>query len=242
MLEIEFRRFQSVAVLELAGNIDIDAANFIEQIGWCLESGYPDILCDFENINLVDYAGLSVLTIAYKNVLNHKGRMKFANVPAHVRRTFWLVGLDRSFEIYEDEKSALRSFQDDKIISEIQKKQLRRRFKRLDLDIDVGFKSGSRQEQFNPGKILNLSAVGMLVFAEKIYPLGEVLDVRMSLLPKPGIVEVEVKVVWLVQKEIQPQIYPGMGLEFYDLDSQKQKKIVKFVERNLPLSSISECL
>lgn len=241
MLEIEFRRLQSVAVLDLVGNIDIDAANFIEQVGWCLGNGYLDILCNFENINLVDYAGLSVLTIAYKDVLNHKGRIKFMKVPAHVRKTFCLVGLDRAFEIYEDEEFALRNFQEDRIISEIQKKQLRRRFKRLDFDIDVEFKSSSCQEPFNSGKILNLSALGMLVFAKDIYPLGEIVDVRLSLLPKPGIVEAKAKVVWLVQKEIQPQIYPGMGLEFYDLDSQQQKKIVEFVERNLTLNSTSEC-
>jgi len=243
MLEIEFRRLHSVAILSLVGNIDIDAANFIEQIGWCLENEYLDILCDFENVNLVDYAGLSVLTIAYKNVLNHNARMKFVKVPAHVRKTLCLVCLDRVFEIYEDEDFALNSFKEDRIISEIQKKQLRRRFKRLDLDIDVHFRpSGRREEQFSPGKILNLSAVGMLVFSEQAYPLGEILDVRLALLPKPGVVELEAKVVWLVQKEIQPQIYPGMGMEFRNLDNQTQKKIVDFVERNLPLSSTSECL
>jgi hypothetical protein len=44
----------------------------------------------------------------------------------------------------------------------------------------------------------------------------------------------------LVQKELQPQIYPGMGLEFYNLDSHKQQEIVEFVDRNLPLSYTSE--
>jgi len=241
MLEIGFRRFDSIVILDLSGNIDIDSANLIEQVGWCLENGYKDILCNFENINLVDYAGLSVLTIAYKDVLNHNGSMKFVRVPAHVRKTFCLVGLDRLFELYEEEELALKGFQEDRIISEIQKKHLRRRFKRLDLDIDVEFKLDGSREKFSSGKILNLSAVGILVFAEKTYPLGEILNLRLPLLPKLGVVELNAKVVWLVQKELQPQIYPGMGLEFYNLDSQTQKKIVEFVERNLPLSSSAEC-
>ncbi len=241
MPEISFRRFNSIAILDLVGNIDIDSANFIEQAGWCLENGFKDILCNFENINLVDYAGLSVLTIAYKDVLNHKGSMKFLKVPAHLRKTFCLVGLDRLFELYEEEELALKSFQEDRVISEIQKKQLRRRFKRLDLGIDVEFRLGGSREKFSCGKVLNLSAVGILVFANKTYPLGEILNLRLTLLPQPGIVELNVKVVWLVQKELQPQIYPGMGLEFYNLDSQTQKKIVEFVERNLPLSSSAEC-
>ena len=47
MLEIAFRRVESVAVLDFTGNINIDSANLIEKIGWCLENGYPDILCNF---------------------------------------------------------------------------------------------------------------------------------------------------------------------------------------------------
>jgi stage II sporulation protein AA (anti-sigma F factor antagonist) len=236
MLEIDFRRFKAIAILDLSGSVDIDSANLIEMVAWCLGNGYKDILCNFENVNLLDYAGLSVMAIAYKDVLNHKGRLKLLNVPVHIRKTFCMVGLDRALEIYEDEDFALRSFEEDRIISEIQKKQLRRRFKRIDLDIDLEFKPCGKNEPFHHAKLLNLSAVGMLIFADKAYPLGEILDVRLSLLPKPGLLEAQAKVVWLVQKEIQPQIYPGMGLEFHNLDSSAQKKIVEFVDRNLPLS------
>jgi anti-sigma B factor antagonist len=236
MLDIDFRRVDAVAILDLAGSIDIDSANFIEMVGWCLINGYRDILCNFENVNLIDYAGLSVLAIANKDVVNHKGRIKFVNVPAHVRKLLCLVGLDTFFEIYEDEDLAIKCFEEDRAISEIKKMHLRRRFKRLPLSINIEFKGKSKDEEFNQGKVLNISAVGLLVFAEKSYPLGEMLDIKLTLLPKPGPIELDAKVVWLVQKELQPQIYPGMGLEFYNLDSLTQKKIIEFVERNLPLS------
>lgn len=236
MLEIEFKMNQGVAILDLTGSVDIDAANFIETVGWCLGKGYKDILCNFSDVNLVDYAGLSVLTIAYKDVVNHEGRLKFVNVPAHVEKIFCLVYLDRVFDIYADEEFAIKSFEEDRIISQIQKKPLRRRFKRLPLDIDIEFRTKTKNEQFYQGKVLNISAVGLLVFAEKTYPLGEILSIKLSLCPKPGLLELDAKVTWLVQKELQPQLYPGMGLEFYHLDSLMQKKIVEFVDRNLPLS------
>lgn len=236
MLEIAFRKIKSVAILDLSGNIDIDSSNFIEKVGWCLENGYEDILCNFENVNLVDYAGLSVVAIAYKNTFNHKGNIKFLSVPMHIRKIFCMVALDRVFEMYEDEELAIKSFKEDKIISEIQKKQLRRRFKRLFLDIGAEFKPKTKEENFHSGKVLNLSAVGLLIFTEKTYPLGEILRLKLALMPKPGWVELDAKVVWHVQKDIQPQIYPGMGLEFYKLDTQTQKKLVDFVERNLPLN------
>jgi len=242
MLEIDFRNIGSIAILDLSGSIDIDASILIEQVGWCLESGYIDIICNFENINLVDYAGLSVLSIAYKNTINHKGRMKFIRVPSHIRKTFCLVYLDRVFDLYEDEDAALRSLREDRVIEELKKKQLRRRFKRLDLDIDVEFRDKRKEEKFYHGKILNISAVGMLIFSEKSYPIGEILETKLKLAPRPGTLDLDARVVWLVQKELQPQIYPAMGLEFYNLDNPTQRKIIEFVERNLPLGTQSECL
>ncbi|HCD39221.1 MAG TPA: hypothetical protein DEQ77_11025, partial [Candidatus Omnitrophica bacterium] len=110
---------------------------------------------------------------------------------------------------------------------------------RLPIDIVVHFKSVAKEEKhFHKGKLLNLSAVGMLIFANKSCPLGEVLEVKLSLLPKPGVVDLKARVVWLVQKELQPEMYPAMGLEFYQLDSHTQKQIVDFVNRNLPSGCI----
>lgn len=147
--------------------------------------------------------------------------------------------LDKVFEMYEDEKTAVASFKEDKAIAEIQKKQLRRRFKRLPLDIEIEFRSITEGEKnFHKGKVLNLSAVGLLLFAHKTYPLGEILEIRLSLLPKPGVLELQAKVGWHVVKELMPHIYPGMGLEFYNLDSSVQRKIVEFVDRNLPSGCI----
>lgn len=238
MLEIGFRKCEKTAVLDLCGNVDIDAANFIEKIGWCLESGYTEILCDFADVQVVDYAGLSVLAIAFKNVVNHKARIKLLNVAMHIRKVFSLMCLDRVVEIYEDQELALNSFKEDKVIAEIQKKHLRRRFKRLPLDIKIGFKAQAKDENFHSGKVLNLSAVGLLMVCHKTYPLGEILDIKLSLLPKPGELELTAKVVWLVQKELQPELYPGLGLGFHNLDSLAQKGIVEFIERNLALDSV----
>lgn len=237
MLEIAIKECGSVIIMDLSGDVDINASIFVERVGWCLDSGYKDILCNFEGVNILDYSGLSVLTIAYKNILNNQGRIKFANVPAHIKKILALVCLDKVFEIYLDEESALKGFEEDRVISEIQKKHLRRRFKRLPLDIDIQFKSKS-EAKFHNGKVLNLSAVGLLVFTEeKAYPIGEILDIKISLLPLPGIIELVVEVVWLVEKEIQPQIFPGMGLSFYKIDSAMQEKIAEYVERNLSLDS-----
>ncbi|MDD4940700.1 MAG: anti-sigma factor antagonist [Candidatus Omnitrophica bacterium] len=236
MLEIKVRRVKVVVILELAGTIDIDSANLVERVGTIIQDGYRDIICDLADVNLIDYSGLSALALAYKNVANHKGRMAFINVPQHVAKTFNLVCLDKVFEIYPDEQTALKKLEMSISLTEIQKKQLRRRFKRLALDIDIRFRS-PRDKEFHHGKVLNLSAIGLLVFSKQTYHIGEILDVELSLAPVAPAVEIKAKVVWLVQKEIQPQLYPAMGLEFYHIDCATQEKILQFVERNMPLDS-----
>jgi anti-sigma B factor antagonist len=240
MLEVKFRRVNGAGVLDLSGSIDINSSSLVEKVGWALENGYKDLVCDFQDVEMVDYAGMSALALAVKNVINHGGRMKFASVALHIKKIFNLVCLDKVFELYDDLDTALKSFEDDKIISEIQKKQLRRRFKRLPLDIDIEFKS-KQEVSFTRGKVLNISGVGMLVFAEKVaYHLGEILDIKLTLRPAPGLLEIEAVVVWLVEKNIQPHIYPAMGLEFYHVDTLTQEKIVEFVERNLAMDTTNE--
>lgn len=236
MLEINMRRVNKVAVLDLSGDINIDSANLVEKVGWCLNNGYKSILCNCESVNLIDFTGLSALGLAFKNCANHGAAMKLARVPLHVRKKFELVCLDKVFEFYDDEKTALRSFDEDRIISEIQKKRLRRRFKRLPLDIGMEVKAGNEGD-WRKCKMLNLSAVGMLVYIEKPYPFGEILDVKIALKPVADSLLLQAKVVWLVDKKIQPQIYPGMGLEFYHLDQVMQEKVLEFVDRNLPMDS-----
>lgn len=240
-MDIVPRQKDNIIVLYLSGDININSANLIEAVGYYLENGITDILCDFTNINLVDYAGLSVLAIAYKDVMNHHGRMKFTNVPLHIRNIFSAVCLDKVFELYENEDVALNSFKEDKIIEEIRKKRLRRRFKRLPILIPAYFKlKGSLEDRLQDGKVYNLSAIGAYILCKKLYALGDILALTMKLMPKPGEVTLEARVIWLAQKELMPQLYPGMGVEFYNISPKIQEQVVQFVERNLPLESTAE--
>lgn len=233
-MNINIREKEGVAILDLEGNIDINASDFIETVGWVLVNKARDILCNFENVNLIDYVGVSVIAVAYKNVLNQKGRLKIYAVPSHVAKLFAIVGLDRVFDYYETEEEALKSFKEERTFSEILKKQLRRRFKRVPIQIPLEYKQKiSTQDNFWRGKVLNLSAIGAFAIAEKIFPIGELLTARMYLMPKPGVIEVDAKVVWVADEEIQPLESPAMGLEFYAIPAEMQEKIIGFVEKHL---------
>ncbi len=237
MLEIKVRQRNGVIVLDLGGRIDVDAANFIEAVGYFVHNAQTDILCNLEDIEYIDYMGVSVITVAYKEVINNEGRMKFVNVPTHLKGIFAITGLGEVFEIYASEDSALNSFKEDKIIEKIKQQKLRRRFKRLPVELKVRYRSKcSPDTAFLEGEVLDLSGVGAYIFGSNKFPLGEILVLRMRLMPKQSELEVEAKVVWLSDKQIQPVHHPGTGVEFYNISSSTQKEILEFIERNMSFS------
>ncbi|MBU1726549.1 MAG: PilZ domain-containing protein [Candidatus Omnitrophica bacterium] len=239
-MEIKGRQRESVIILDLAGKIDVNSGPFVEAVGQCLRDGYTDILCNFEEVDLVDYMGISVIVIAYKEVVNYHGRMKFVNVPAHVRSALSICGLDKAIEIYADEDMAVNTFKEDKIIEDIKKMQLRRRFKRLPIDIKIELKAKRpRAPECYKLDILDLSAIGAYIYGCDKFKLGDEVLIKMKLPPENEEMELDAKVVWLPDKQVQHQVYPGMGVEFYNISTSAQAKLLKFIERNLS-SSLAE--
>ncbi len=233
-MEIKARQHENIIILDLAGRIDVNSANLIEIIGQCLHDGYNDILCNFEEVEFIDYTGMSAIVLAYKEVVNSHGRMKFVNIPAHIKGIFSISGLDRIIEIYATEDLALNSFKEDKIIENIKKMQLRRRFKRLPTDIKIELKDKyDKKAPYLKVDILNLSAIGAYIYGCDKFKLGDDVILRMKLSPKPEEVELEAKVVWLPDKQVQHQVHPGMGVEFSNIPTPVQQKLIEFIERNL---------
>lgn len=237
-MEIRARQKDHIIILDLHGRIDIDCANFVEVVGQCIRDGYGDILCNFEEVDFIDYMGVSAIVIAYKEVTNSKGRMKFSCVPAHLKNVFSIAGLDRIIEIYATEDLAVNSFKEDKIIENIKKMQLRRRFKRLPIDIKIECKSKNEvSPQCLKLDILNLSGVGAYIYGCEKFKLGDEVVLKMKLPPKNEDMELDAKVVWLPDKQVQHVVYPGMGVEFSHISASVQQKLIEFIERNLSFMS-----
>ena len=238
-MEIKARQEGSVIILDLAGRIDVNSANLVEVVGQCIRDGYSDILCNFETVDFIDYMGISVIVIAYKEVMNNNGRMRFTNIPAHLKGFFSVSGLDRVIDIYATEDIAMNSFKEDKIIENIKKMQLRRRFKRLPIDIKIELKAN--KDERTPVclnlDLINLSAVGAFIFGDNEFRLGDEVILKMNLPPKQEKLELEAKVVWIPDKQIQPHAYPGIGVEFTNISAHIQQKLVEFIERNLSFMS-----
>jgi Tfp pilus assembly protein PilZ len=192
------------------------------------------MLCNFEEVDFIDYMGISAIVIAYKEIMNYKGRLKFSNIPAHLKGIFNIAGLDKIIDSYATEDLAINSFKEDKIIENIKKMQLRRRFKRLPIEI----KAELRNKYDKPAsclavEILDLSAVGAYIYGCEQFKLGDEVILNLKLPPKNEEIELGARVVWLSDKQIQPQYHPGMGVEFHHIPSDVQKKLLEFIEKNL---------
>ncbi len=233
-MDIKARQKGSVIILDLCGRLDADAAQLVEITGQCVRDGYTDICCHFEAVEFIDYIGISALVLAYKEVANHKGRMKIAHIPVHLQGIFAVTGLDHVLDIYPTLEAALNGFSQDAVIEKIQKMQLRRRFKRLPIDMRIELRSKAGAEvSCSSGEILNLSGVGAFISGCRAFKLGDRLILKLKLPPKNQALDLEARVVWVPDKQTQIHFSPGIGVEFDNIPSATQQTLLEFIDRNL---------
>lgn len=230
-MSLRVREVGNINILDIEGKVDINSSDIIETVGWLVNAGKVDIVMNLAGVDAVDYNGLSIFAIAYKNVTNHGGRMKFLSVSLPVMELFKVVKLDAVFENYPDERSAIESF----TTNSGELAHLRRKYKRLDIHLDVKYSlvGGQKQPQVFAGKVVNISAAGIYVYSPCTLPLGSMLDLSIFLPGKPEPMEATGRVVWLTDKDIQSHFYPGMGVSFVHLTPGKESAIVDFIEKNI---------
>ncbi len=234
-MDIRIRDAQNISIVDIDGQIDINASEIIEAVGWLIKNKKKDILLNFDRVDMVDYSGVSILAIAYKNVLNHKGKMKFCNVPLHVEELFKLVRLDSIFEVYKDEGTALSTFF--RGVSPLDHALLRRRFKRLDAHLEVECcAKKDPNKTWHTGQVLNISGEGLFLYIKNILPLGTDVLLRLRTADSESI-EAGGTVIWLADKSLQIQSYPGMGIHFKDMDKTAQDKILTFINKHITIRS-----
>lgn len=230
-MPIRFRETGNITILDIEGNVDINSAEIIETIGYMVNSGKRNFILNLENVNLVDYSGLSVLAIAYKDVLNHKGKLKFLHVSPQVIELFKMVKLESVFEVFSDEETAIRSFLEEEMVS----LPLRRRFKRLDINLRVKFwlVSSHKRPKVFEGEVLNISAAGLFIFSKYTFPVNSQLEIELILPNNIKFFDTTANVIWLSDKELQPHFYPGMGVAFVHLTPENEKLVIDFIDKNI---------
>lgn len=229
-MPVRIRESKNINILDVEGHVDINSSDLIETVGWLTSTGKINIVLNLESVDMVDYNGLSILAIAYKNIVNHKGKMKLIGVSTSVMELFKVVKLDSVFDIYMDEESAVNSFFD----KETSSLKLRRKFTRLDIHLTANYRIwGTTEGKALVGTILNISAAGMYIYTPDILPINTRIDAEIFFPGASKPFRSEGRVAWISDKEIQPHSYPGMGITFLHLDAESERLIIDFIDKNI---------
>ena len=102
-----------VVILDLAGKITIGegSVQLRDAVEKLLEAGRNRIILNLAGVSYVDSSGIGELVSRYTTTKNIGGRLKLLNLPKKIKDLLMITKLLTVFEIYEDEQTALESFQ-----------------------------------------------------------------------------------------------------------------------------------
>jgi anti-sigma B factor antagonist len=106
------RQFGSITIVDLRGSIDLGEASLTlrRTIRDLVESARTKIILNLSQVNSMDSAGVGELAGAYVPVKSKGGELKFLSPTKKVHDMLKITQLDKVFEVYIDEQSAIRSF------------------------------------------------------------------------------------------------------------------------------------
>jgi anti-sigma B factor antagonist len=112
-LEIRERAVGDVAILDLTGKITIGegSVQLRDSVGSLLDAGRNRIILNLGGVTYVDSSGIGELVSRFTTTKNTGGRLKLLNLPKKIKDLLMITKLLTVFEIYEDEATALESFQ-----------------------------------------------------------------------------------------------------------------------------------
>ena len=81
--------------------------------------------------------------------------------------------------------------------------------------------------------MLNLSAAGIYIHTKYVFPLNSLLELSLVIPGETKKFTIDGRIIYLADKEIQPHVYPGMGVAFVHLDQKKEKIVIDYIDRNV---------
>jgi len=110
---VERNAGSGVVVLTLSGEITLDDGDLefgrrIDDLG---ARGSHQIIVDLAGVTYIDSAGVGMMTAMLKDVRKRGGDIRLLRLNPQGHRLFGVLKLKATFELYDDEAAALRSFE-----------------------------------------------------------------------------------------------------------------------------------
>jgi anti-sigma B factor antagonist len=111
-LKIASKEVKGVTVLNLSGQIVLGegSVQLREAIRGLIGKGTKHILLDMGNVDYIDSSGLGELVSAFTTAKNQHAEVKLLKLTKKVQGLLQLTKLYTVFDIYDDDASALASF------------------------------------------------------------------------------------------------------------------------------------
>ena len=108
-MNVEVRETESgVWVVVPEGNIDvITSVDLKRRVYGITHTPQCKLVFNLEKVDYLDSAGLEAFIHILKNVKQQKGKISFCGVDTGVHRTLEVLGLNKIFQIYPQEDSAI---------------------------------------------------------------------------------------------------------------------------------------
>jgi anti-anti-sigma factor len=112
-LTITERAAGDVTILTLAGQMLLDDGDlaFGRHVSALATQGKVRIVADLADVTYIDSSGVGMLAAKLKHVRQRGGDIRLLRLSGRSQRLLGMLKLMTVFEVYEDEESALRSFE-----------------------------------------------------------------------------------------------------------------------------------
>ncbi|PYU35431.1 MAG: anti-sigma factor antagonist [Acidobacteria bacterium] len=107
------RESGSVIVIDLSGRITLGEGSALlrQMIRENLGKGHKKIILNLGEVNYIDSSGIGELVSGYTTVTSQGGELKLLNLTKRVHDLLQITKLFTVFDVYSDERTAVRSFQ-----------------------------------------------------------------------------------------------------------------------------------
>jgi len=113
-LKFTLKSVGDVCVLKLDGKFMAGGDSFFlrEKIKNILSMGIQKLLIDMDSVPYIDSTGVGFLVTSHTSLTSDGGHLKLLRVKPKVLEVFKVMNLLSIFEIFDDEETAMKSFED----------------------------------------------------------------------------------------------------------------------------------
>lgn len=106
------RKVNDVSIIDVSGRITLGEGASALRNGLLAmtREGKRKILLNLLDVSYIDSSGLGMLVSNFATVANQGGQLKLVNVTNRVKDLLLITKLYTVFEVYDDEKTAIHSF------------------------------------------------------------------------------------------------------------------------------------